>query len=110
MQAMAPGLRSEPQAGHFVGGPGGRDGGGSPPLGGRGSGGGGGGTCLPTFGSGIGKTVWHLGHRTCLPTEPSGTCSSIEHFGQSIICGIVSLTQALSYQLSAISFLPARHC
>src|SRR5262249_55625192 len=110
MQAMAPGLRSEPQAGHFVGGPGGGGdgvgaegpgvgtGGGGPPLsGGAGPGGGpvgaSAGTVTPTgCGAGIGKTVWHLGHRTCLPTEPSGTDNGTEHLGQPIICGMVILT------------------
>src|SRR5437868_1376603 len=110
MQAMAPGLRSEPQAGHFVGGPVGRcgavgaeglgvDAEGAPPPEGCGTGPGGGplgaptGTPAPTgCGAGIGKTVWHLGQRTCLPTEPSGTDSGTEHFGQPIICGMTILT------------------
>src|SRR5437763_13445745 len=109
MQAMAPGLRSEPQAGHFVGAPlgaGGAVGADGPAVGpdgapveGRGGGGGGAGslgapagTAAPTgWGAGIGKTVWHLGQRTCLPAEPSGTCSAIEHFGQLITCGMVVL-------------------
>src|SRR3954464_423488 len=114
MQAMAPGLRSEPQAGHFVGGPVGRCGAvgaegpgvgaeGAPPPVGGGTGPGGGplgapaGTPAPTgcgsgigagIGAGIGKTVWHLGQRTCLPTEPSGTDSGTEHFGQPMICAM----------------------
>src|SRR4051794_12318853 len=99
MQEMAPGRRSEPHAGHLVGGPGGRcgavDAEGAPTAVGRGAGGGAGSLGAPTptaaptgWGAGIGKTVWHLGHRTCLPTEPPGTWSSIEHFGQPIICGV----------------------
>src|SRR6266581_4487507 len=106
MQAMAPGLRSEPQAGHLVGDPlgGGGAGGtagpgatpeGVPPVEGRGAGAGAGSLGTPTltgsWGAGIGKTVWHLGQRTCLPAEPSGTCNAIEHFGQLITCGMVVL-------------------
>src|SRR5262245_32121578 len=109
MQAMAPGLRSEPQAGHFAAEPLAADGagvGGSPDVGPdgllvvEGCGGGAGAgpeggsletTALTGWGAGIGKTVWHLGQRTCLPAEPSGTCSAIEHFGQLITCGMVVL-------------------
>src|SRR5438128_10036546 len=91
MQATAPGNRSEPHAGHFVGAAAGL---GGAPAGSEACGRGAdpdpppAATPAPTgCGAGVApimKTVWHLGHLTCLPVASSGTCIRIGNMVQLI--------------------------
>src|SRR5688572_17069702 len=99
MHETAPGSRSEPHAGHFVGAPlaaagGGGAGGGGAAAGGRGvepdaapvAAATSWGAAAPTT-----NMFWHFGQRTCLPVASSGTCIRVWHFVQLMICGMIDL-------------------